>query len=75
MSPVNDTYRKAGLAPAEQRVEMCRLAAQDLPLIMVDDWEAAQLEAQRSLHVLRRVSSALQVCVVLLLLKTCSHDR
>lgn len=35
MSPVNDSYGKAGLLPAAQRLEMCQLAASSSDLIMV----------------------------------------
>lgn len=38
MSPVNDAYHKEGLAPAEQRVDMCKLAAQTSYIVMVDSW-------------------------------------
>jgi nicotinamide mononucleotide adenylyltransferase len=42
MSPVNDGYGKAALAPVQQRLEMCRLAAEEAPGVMVDGWEAKQ---------------------------------
>ena len=60
MSPVNDSYHKPGLLPAQHRIAMCELAAADSDLIMVDTWEAAQLDAQRSLVVLDRVQQAVQ---------------
>ena len=59
MSPVNDAYTKPGLLPAAHRLQMCRAAASTHPRLMVDPWEAAQPEAQRSLLVLRRVDAAL----------------
>ena len=59
MSPVNDAYTKPGLLPAAHRLQMCRAAASTHPRLMVDPWEAAQPEAQRSLLVLRRVEAAL----------------
>ena len=59
MSPVNDAYHKEGLAPAEQRVDMCKLAAQTSYIVMVDSWEAEQPAYQRSLVVLQRVEDAL----------------
>lgn len=43
LSPVNDQYKKAGLAPADDRVNMCALATEDTSdWIMVDAWEARQ---------------------------------
>lgn len=60
MSPVNDAYHKPGLLPAQHRVAMCQLAAAESDLIMVDTWEAAQPDAQRSLVVLDRVQQAVQ---------------
>ena len=59
MSPVHDAYTKPGLLPAAHRLQMCRAAASTHPRLMVDPWEAAQPEAQRSLLVLRRVEVAL----------------
>ncbi len=59
MSPVNDAYTKPGLLPAAHRLQMCRAAASTHTRLMVDPWEAAQPEAQRSLLVLRRVETAL----------------
>ena len=59
MSPVNDAYQKKGLAPAQQRVDMCKLAAEASDIVMVDSWEAQQPTYQRSLKVLRRVKSVL----------------
>ena len=59
MSPVNDAYKKKGLAPAQQRVEMCKLAADTSGIVMVDSWEAQQPTYQRSLMVLQRVQNML----------------
>ncbi|KAI5862632.1 Nucleotidylyl transferase [Durotheca rogersii] len=43
LSPVSSAYKKAGLAPARDRVRMCELAADDAPSwLMVDPWEAIQ---------------------------------
>ncbi len=39
---------------------MCQLAAAESDLVMVDTWEAAQEDAQRSLVVLQRVQHAVQ---------------
>lgn len=54
-SPVNDAYHKPGLLPSQHRIAMCQLAAAESDLVMVDTWEAAQAEAQRSLIVLQHV--------------------
>ena len=59
MSPVNDAYQKKGLAPAQQRVEMCKLAADTSNIVMIDSWEAQQPTYQRSLKVLQRVTDVL----------------
>ena len=59
MSPVNDAYQKKGLAPAQRRVEMCKLAADTSDIVMVDSWEAQQPTYQRSLKVLQRVENVL----------------
>eukprot|EP00741_Cyanophora_paradoxa_P006989 tig00001067_g6761.t1 len=60
LSPVNDAYRKEGLAPARHRLEMCRLAVQDSDWIMVDDWESRQGEYVRTARVLAHVRDELQ---------------
>ena len=52
LSPVSDAYEKAGLASAEHRIEMCRLACAESNWIMVDDWEAAKREYTRTAFVL-----------------------
>lgn len=60
MSPVNDAYHKPSLLPAQHRIAMCEMAAAESASIMVDTWEAAQSDAQRSLLVLDRVQHAVQ---------------
>ncbi|KAM5377307.1 hypothetical protein ACJZ2D_005126 [Fusarium nematophilum] len=40
LSPVSDAYQKKGLAPANHRIEMCRLATENSKWLMVDPWEA-----------------------------------
>lgn len=60
ISPVNDAYKKPGLLSSQHRIQMCQLAATDSDLVMVDTWEAAQAEAQRSLIVLKRIQHAAQ---------------
>lgn len=56
LSPVGDAYKKKGLAPAKDRVNMCQLAVenqdQDSEFIMVDTWEAVQTEYQPTAKVL-----------------------
>lgn len=43
LSPVNDRYRKLGLASAKHRVAMCDAAVDDTSdWLMVDPWEARQ---------------------------------
>ncbi|KAL3141122.1 hypothetical protein ABBQ38_003475 [Trebouxia sp. C0009 RCD-2024] len=60
MSPVNDAYHKPGLLPAHHRIAMCQRAVAESDIAMVDTWEAAQPDAQRSLVVLDRVQQAVQ---------------
>lgn len=62
LSPVGDAYKKAGLAPAIHRVQMCKLAADyDSPTclpgtrtcwIAVDPWEATKKDYQPTAIVL-----------------------
>ena len=59
-SPVNDAYHKPGLLPSQHRIAMCQLAADESDLVMVDTWEAAQAQAQRSLIVLQHVQRAVR---------------
>ncbi|KOS22790.1 Nicotinamide-nucleotide adenylyltransferase 1 [Escovopsis weberi] len=41
LSPVSDSYKKTGLAPAHHRVRMCELAVESTTKwLMVDPWEA-----------------------------------
>ncbi|KAE8224770.1 hypothetical protein CF319_g2390 [Tilletia indica] len=52
-SPVSDSYKKAGLAKADDRVRMCELAVEKTSTwLMVDSWEAVQGEYQRTAVVL-----------------------
>ncbi|KAL8803364.1 MAG: hypothetical protein Q9200_006251 [Gallowayella weberi] len=53
LSPVSDAYRKAGLASAEHRVAMTRIATeQSSQWLDVDPWEAIQKEYQPTAIVL-----------------------
>lgn len=58
-SPTNDAYGKIGLAPGAHRVQMCRLAVEDSPWIMVDTWEVEQDNWQRTSVVLDHFSGRL----------------
>lgn len=41
LSPVSDAYKKKGLAPANHRIRMCEIAAENTSKwLMVDPWEA-----------------------------------
>ncbi|KAF2452863.1 nicotinamide-nucleotide adenylyltransferase 2 [Lineolata rhizophorae] len=51
LSPVGDAYKKAGLAAAHHRLEMCRRATEGT-WVMVDDWEALHEEYQPTANVL-----------------------
>lgn len=55
LSPVSDSYKKQGLAPAYHRLEMCRLAALESGWIMVDPWEASKKEYTRTALVLDHI--------------------
>lgn len=59
LSPVNDAYWKASLAPGRHRLAMCQLAAADSDSIMVDSWEVEQRQYTRTLHVLQHVQDEL----------------
>lgn len=52
LSPVGDAYKKAGLASAHHRLQMCELATQDSELIDVDPWEGIMKEYQPTALVL-----------------------
>ncbi|EZF28987.1 nicotinamide/nicotinic acid mononucleotide adenylyltransferase [Trichophyton mentagrophytes] len=56
LSPVSDAYRKAGLASASHRINMCRLAVDKTSdWLMVDPWEAVQKEYSPTAKVLDHV--------------------
>lgn len=52
LSPVADAYKKEGLASATHRLQMCEIAVQSSPLIMVDPFEARRDEYTRTALVL-----------------------
>ncbi|KAG0142869.1 hypothetical protein CROQUDRAFT_66748 [Cronartium quercuum f. sp. fusiforme G11] len=53
LSLVNDLYKKPGLAPANHRYEMCKLATEETSdWLMVDPWEARQSEYAPTARVL-----------------------
>lgn len=59
-SPVSDTYKKSGLAPAIHRVRMCELAVdQTSSWLMVDPWEASQPDYTRTALVLEHFDEQL----------------
>jgi nicotinamide mononucleotide adenylyltransferase len=55
LSPVNDAYGKAGLAPVGPRLEICQLALRSHPWLNVDPWEGMQHRYQRTYTVLSRI--------------------
>lgn len=57
VSPVNDAYGKAGLAPIAARIGACRLAVEGDALISVDDWEGLQDAYVRTYYVLSHIRS------------------
>ncbi len=57
MSPVNDAYKKANLAPAKHRIAMTRLASEELPYLKASAWEAEQSEYQKTVAVLEHVAA------------------
>jgi len=59
LSPVGSAYRKAGLAPAHHRVNMCQLAVQSSPNLTVDTWEALHKEYQPTALVLKHFEDEL----------------
>jgi nicotinamide mononucleotide adenylyltransferase len=55
ISPVHDSYKKKGLAPAEHRVKMCNAAVETSDWIMVDSWECKQSEYLTTILVLNHI--------------------
>ncbi|KAK9842278.1 hypothetical protein WJX81_004237 [Elliptochloris bilobata] len=74
LSPVNDSYGKPGLLPAEHRLRMCELAADAAPNVMVDRWEAAQPAYQRNLWVLQSVQGRLRTSLKAASMLLCGAD-
>lgn len=53
LSPVSDSYKKAGLASSRHRLRMCELASEQTSnWLMVDPWEAVQPEYMPTAQVL-----------------------
>ncbi|KAK5987899.1 Nicotinamide/nicotinic acid mononucleotide adenylyltransferase [Cladobotryum mycophilum] len=53
LSPVSDSYKKTGLAPAAHRMRMCELAVENnSKWLMVDSWEAERETYTPTAHVL-----------------------
>lgn len=61
LSPVSDAYKKAGLASAEHRLNMCEIACQNSGFVMVDPWEALQKEYQPTANVLDHAEHEINV--------------
>ncbi|KAM0803655.1 hypothetical protein BDR22DRAFT_886486 [Usnea florida] len=61
LSPVSDAYKKAGLASAEHRLNMCEIACQNSGFVMVDPWEAVQKEYQPTANVLDHAENEINV--------------
>lgn len=61
VSPVSDEYKKKGLAPAADRVQMCQLAVKGSDWIVVDDWETLQSDWCRTRVVLRHFEDVLNM--------------
>lgn len=59
ISPVSAQYEKVGLALAEHRLAMCKLAVSDSDWIVVDDWEAQHSTYQRTIQVLEEIQKRL----------------
>lgn len=55
LSPVNDAYKKAGLAPFPDRLAICEAALADHPWLAVDPWEGLQSDYIRSFYVLEHI--------------------
>ena len=60
ISPVSNGYGKASLIPAEERLEMCRLASGGHPFITVEPWEALKSEWTPTLQVLKHFNQ--EIC-------------
>uniref|UniRef100_A0A8D2L471 Cytidyltransferase-like domain-containing protein n=1 Tax=Varanus komodoensis TaxID=61221 RepID=A0A8D2L471_VARKO len=52
ISPVNDKYGKQGLAAAEHRIAMARLALETSEWVRVDPWESEQKQWCETIAVL-----------------------
>ena len=59
LSPVADAYGKSSLISAEHRIEMCRLACEEHPLITVEPWEALRSQWTPTLEVLQHFKDEL----------------
>lgn len=55
LSPVNDAYKKAGLASFPHRRKVCELALSEHPWLSVDPWEGLQEAYVRSFVVLSHI--------------------
>jgi nicotinamide mononucleotide adenylyltransferase len=62
LSPVNDAYKKSGLAPANHRIAMCHLACRrSNDWAMLDTWEATRDTYTRTASVLDHFNAEINV--------------
>ena len=55
LSPVNDAYKKPGLAPYEHRAQICELALKTHPWLNLDRYEGLQEEYQPAYYELKHI--------------------
>lgn len=58
ISPVNDKYGKANLAPFAHRYALCQLATKNEPHMIVDPWEGIQPINVRTYYVLKHLADS-----------------
>eukprot|EP00744_Colponema_vietnamica_P005835 GILI01008508.1.p1 GENE.GILI01008508.1~~GILI01008508.1.p1 ORF type:complete len:311 (-),score=56.20 GILI01008508.1:37-921(-) len=55
VSPVNDKYGKADLAPFKARRDVCELCLKDIPWVNLEEWEGLQDKYERTFTVLSHI--------------------
>lgn len=55
VSPVNDKYGKADLAPFKARRDVCELVLKDVPWASLEDWEGTRDQYERTFTVLSHI--------------------
>lgn len=60
LSPVSNGYGKASLIPAEDRLEMCRLASEGHSFITVEPWEALKSDWTPTFQVLKHFDNEIR---------------